>query len=100
MGLYDVLDQIIALLRQRKRLTYRLLQTLLIGYECSACMETYRSHCVGITSWKKGRPGIVRCVGPVGIGANGIVRAVTDVRMVCRCPVNDVAGGYERLSDG
>jgi class 3 adenylate cyclase/tetratricopeptide (TPR) repeat protein len=26
MGLYDVLDQIIALLRQRKRLTYRLLQ--------------------------------------------------------------------------
>src|SRR5262249_55759674 len=26
MGLYDVLDQIIALLRQRKRLTYRLVQ--------------------------------------------------------------------------
>ena len=26
MGLYDVLDQIIALLRQRKRLTYRLLK--------------------------------------------------------------------------
>ena len=26
MGLYDVLDQIIELLRQRKRLTYRLLK--------------------------------------------------------------------------
>jgi len=26
MSLYDVLDQIIALLRQRKRLTYRLLK--------------------------------------------------------------------------
>ena len=26
MGLYDVLDQIIALLRQRKRLTYRLVK--------------------------------------------------------------------------
>ena len=57
------------------------------------------THGGGIPSWKKGRPGIVRCVGPVGIGANGIVSTVTDVPMACLCPVNDVGGGYERLSD-
>jgi len=58
------------------------------------------THWVGLTSWKKGRPGMVRCVGPVGIGANGIVSTVTDVPMACFCPVNDAAGGYKRLSEG
>jgi len=43
---------------------------------------------------------MVRCVGPVGIGANGIVSTVTDVPMACLCPVNDAAGGYKRLSEG
>jgi hypothetical protein len=42
---------------------------------------------------------MVRRVGPVGIGANGMVSTVTGVPMGCRYPVNDVAGGYERLSD-
>jgi hypothetical protein len=56
-------------------------------------------HYGGIPSWKQRRPGMVTCVGPVGIGANGIVSTVTGVPMACRCPVNDVAGGYARLSD-
>ena len=56
-------------------------------------------HGGGIPSWKQSRPGMVRCVGPVGIGANGIVRTVTGVPRACLCPVNDVAGGDERLSD-
>src|SRR5882724_12558549 len=55
---------------------------------------------VGTMSCNKGTHGIVRYVAPVEIGANGIVRAVTDVRMACRCPVNDVAGGYEHRSKG
>ena len=55
---------------------------------------------VGTMSCNKRTPGIVKYVAPVEIGENGIVRAVTGVPMVCRCPVNDVAGGYERLSDG
>jgi len=38
-------------------------------------------------------------VGPGEIGANGIVSTVTGVPMACSCPVNDVAGGYARLSD-
>ena len=42
---------------------------------------------------------MVRRVAPVEIGAKSLVKHVTDGRMVCRCPVNDVAGGYVRLSD-
>jgi len=56
-------------------------------------------HYGGIPSWKQRRPGMARCVEPVGFGANGIVRTVTGVPMACRCPVNDVAGGYARLWD-
>jgi len=56
-------------------------------------------HYGGIPSWKQRRPGMVRCVGPVGIGANGNVSTVTSVPMACHYPVNDVAGGYARLSD-
>jgi hypothetical protein len=41
----------------------------------------------------------VKYVAPVGIGADGTVRAVTGVPMACRCPVNDVAGGYEYRSN-
>src|SRR3989442_81485 len=52
---------------------------------------------VGTMSCNKGTHGIVRYVGHAEIGANGIVRTVTDVRMACRCPVKDVAGGYARL---
>ena len=55
---------------------------------------------VGTMSCNKGTHGIVRYVGHAEIGANGIVKAVTGVPMAYRCPVNDVAGGYERLSDG
>ena len=55
---------------------------------------------VGTMSCNKGTLGIVRYVGPAAIGANGTVRAVTDVRMACRCPVKDVAGGYEHRSKG
>ena len=58
--------------------------------------------CGGIPSWKQRRPGMVRRVGSAAIGAIGaigIVKAVTGVRMACRCPVNDVAGGDARLSD-
>ena len=56
-------------------------------------------HYGGIPSWKQRRPGMVRCVGPVEIGANSFVKHGTDMHMACRCPVNDVAGGYVRLSD-
>ena len=42
---------------------------------------------------------MVRRVGSAAIDANSLVKHVTDVRMACLCPVNDVAGGDERLSD-
>ena len=42
---------------------------------------------------------MMRSVGPVALGAHSLAKHVTDVRMACLCPVNDVAGGDERLSD-
>ena len=56
-------------------------------------------HYGGIPSWKQRRPGMGRRVGPAVIDANSLVKHVTDVRMACLCPVNDVAGGYARLSN-
>ena len=41
------------------------------------------THCGGIPSWKQNRPGMVRRVGPAAIGANSLVKHVTDVRMAC-----------------
>ena len=57
------------------------------------------THCGGIPAWKQNRPGMVRRVGPAAISVHDLVKHGTDGRMACGCPVNDVAGGYERLSD-
>ena len=43
-------------------------------------------HYGGIPSWKQRRPGMVRSVGPAAIGANNLVKHVTDGRMAYGCP--------------
>jgi hypothetical protein len=54
-------------------------------------------HGGGIPSWKQSRPSMVRCVGPVEIGAHSLVKHGTDRYRACGCPVNNVAGGDARL---